>query len=91
MQQQQYQPQQQQQQQQVIKLPYPVLNDKRDMNTILLTLETKFQELMKKISNNLQMKKQHQQNKQQLEKLNQLEKTYESQREKLIKQIDYIR
>ena len=53
------QPQQQQQQQQ-LKLPYPVLNDKRDMQTILSTLETKRREFMgKRDANRRNMDKVH--------------------------------
>ena len=37
-----------------LKLPYPVLNDKRDMKIILGTLETKRNELIKKRDVNLQ-------------------------------------
>lgn len=37
-----------------IKIPYPVLNDKRNMKIILSTLETKRTELLKKRDQNLQ-------------------------------------
>jgi hypothetical protein len=98
----------------VIKLPYPVLNDKRDMKTILGTLETKHRELMKKrhqnqmsqeetISHLMHLKRMNQSaasassdaniiQKQQrnLEKYKQMEATYEAQRVKLEKQLDYV-
>jgi hypothetical protein len=71
-----------------IKLPYPVLNDTRDMKVILQTLETRLTELGKKMSANKQLKTRPGQP--QLEKIIQLEKSYESQKEKLVRQIEYI-
>jgi hypothetical protein len=80
-----------------IKLPYPVLNDKRDMKTVLITLETKFNELKIKTDTNkrnistLLNSSMNEINKTNLDKLRQLEQTYESQMDKLLRQIDYIK
>lgn len=63
-----------------IKLPFPVLNDTRDMKTILGTLETKQVELINKIK--LNRSTQNEKLKQQL---------YESQLEKINIQLDYVR
>jgi len=80
-----------------IKLPYPVLNDKRDMKTILVTLETKLNELKIKTDTNKQNisallnSSMNEINKTNIDKLRQLEQTYESQMDKLLRQIDYIK
>lgn len=92
------------QQPQMLKLPYPVLNDKRDKTTIYRTLETKLNEVIKKenmnrsnidglmrqlkVAPSLVARASLQT---QLDKHKQLDLNYESQREKLIKQIEYIR
>lgn len=92
------------QQPQILKLPYPVLNDKRDKATIYRTLETKLNEVMKKQNiNRANIEGLMRQSKMapslvaraslqtQLDKLRQLDANYDSQRDKLIKQLDYIR
>ena len=75
----------------VIKLPFPVLNDTRDMKIILGTLETKQVELINKIEQNRFSLGDKQASYQKLEKLKQLEKAYESQLEKINIQLDYLR
>ena len=75
----------------VIKLPFPVLNDTRDMKTILSTLETKHVELINKIEQNRFSLGDKQASYQKIEKLKQLEKAYESQLEKINIQLDYVR
>lgn len=72
----------------VIKLPFPVLNDKRNMKIILGTLETKRNELVKKCDQNAQTlkiltKKGVDKTDERLEKLKQLEQVFESQRDKV--------
>ena len=92
------------QQPQILKLPYPVLNDKRDKATIYRTLETKLNEVMKKQNiNRANIESLMRQSKMapslvaraslqtQLDKLRQTDASYDSQRDKLIKQLDYIR
>ena len=75
----------------IIKLPFPVLNDTRDMKTILGTLETKHIELINKIEQNRFSLGEKQASYQKIEKLKQLEKAYESQLEKINIQLDYVR
>jgi len=71
-----------------MKLPFPVLNDKRSMKTVLGTLETKRNELVKKCEQNgqtlkLLAKKGVERTEERFEKLKQLEQVYESQRDKV--------
>ena len=68
----------------------------RDFKRISTTLDTKLTELMKKMDVNrknieeiFSRKTRHMQQVQ-LDKFNQMEANYESQREKLIKQLDYV-
>lgn len=88
-----------------IRLPFPVLNDKRDMKTILGTLESKLSELMLKRDANkknidllnktlgtcAKSNPNYEKHERNLEKLSHLNHALDSQRDKLIKQIDYIR
>ena len=77
----------------VIKLPFPVLNDKRNMKIILGTLESKRNELIKKRDQNLvhlkvlnknkKMEVQEKEN-ERIEKLKQLDQAFESHRDKVI-------
>lgn len=72
----------------IIKLPYPVLNDKRDMKIILSTLESKKNDLIKKREVNLQniktlSKKSVENSSDRLEKLKQLDHALELQKEKV--------
>jgi hypothetical protein len=91
----------------VLKLPYPVLNDKRNMSVVHSTLESKLNELCQKIKANnrnveaalveLENSQEHlnlatsNKNQKVLEKLRQLESAYQMQKEKLEMQLDYVR
>ena len=91
----------QQQQQTALKLPFPVLNDKRDHKTVLNTLETKYNELRqkrdvnKKSIDSVQVftsdKSLMEKNQAKLDKLKQLDKAIGMQQDKLSKQIDYLK
>lgn len=79
-----------------IKLPFPVLNDTRNMEEILSMLETKRSGLMKKHDQNIQTlkmltKKGAEKLDDKVDKLKKLDQVYESQRDKIEKQLDYIR
>jgi hypothetical protein len=89
--------------QSALKLPYPVLNDKRDHKTILNTLETKFNDLHKKkdmnkksIEMQMQMlyssdKRLTEKNQDKLDKLKQLDTSISLLIQRLVKQIDYLK
>lgn len=80
--------------QQPIKLPYPVINDKRDLNTILATLDSKSIEILKKREQNQMMLDKAIREggpAMRIEKLRQLDQAYDSQQDKLNKQIDYVK
>lgn len=95
------QPLPQPQPQPVIKLPFPVLNDRRDKATIYRTLETKLNELMRKKGANianmdglerlLKTTNDRRAILSQLDKIKQLDANYSSQQDKLIKQLEYIK
>jgi hypothetical protein len=93
--------QQQPQAQTVLKLPFPVLNDKRDFQTILKTLETKYSELQNKKEANRKSidsfssftsdKKLMEKNEQMVDKLKQLDKSISLLIQRLVKQMDYLK
>ncbi|CAF0726541.1 unnamed protein product [Brachionus calyciflorus] len=74
-----------------IKVPYPVLNDKRDMKIILVTLEKKLKEILHKKDINLKSMSQTDKNSPNYSKLSQLETALDSQKDKLNKQIEYLK
>lgn len=74
----------------VLKVPYPVLNDKRDMKIILSTLEKKMKELGQKKDINNRNLSHMDKNSVNYSKLLQLNQAMENQREKLSKQIEYL-
>ncbi len=78
----------------VLKLPFPVLNDKRNMKIILGTLESKRNELIKKRDQNLQNLKAltkrsegDEKDNERIEKVKQLDQAFESQRDKVSFQV----
>jgi len=85
----------------VLKLPFPVLNDKRDFQTILKTLETKYSELQNKKEANRKSidsfssftsdKKLLEKNEQMVDKLKQLDKSISLLIQRLVKQMDYLK
>ena len=75
----------------VLKIPYPVLNDKRDMKIILSTLEKKMKELGQKKDLNQRNLNQIDKNSANYSKLQQIDQAMENQREKLSKQIEYLK
>ncbi len=85
-----------------IKLPYPIINDTRDLNTILATLESKSIEIMKRremAKNSIEQymrdvgsqKRVPSDYNERLDKMNQLLNAYDSQQEKLVRQIEYAK
>ena len=80
-----------------IKLPFPVLHDLRDMSTIYGTLETKRIELIKKIEQNIhnlniiRKEKNSEKWSDRIEKLKQFELIYDLQRDKIEKQLEYVK
>ena len=86
----------------VLKLPFPVLNDTRDLNTILHTLETKYNELHKKKEINKKSidalstaytpdKKLAEKNQLSADKLKQLDMSISLLIQRLVKQIEYLK
>jgi hypothetical protein len=85
-----------------IKLPYPIINDTRDLTTILGTLDSKSIEIMKRreaVKNSIEQymrevdthKRAPSDYHERLDKMNQLIFVYDSQQEKLVQQIEYAK